>query len=68
MTELEIIEYINENEPDVVNKNEICGRWERREWNLDNSKIIETYTYKHDVTHRQCYAVESVVRKEVLNG
>jgi len=75
MTEEQIQEYISENDPDTINKDEL-GRWTERIWQLENSKIVESYEYKHGITkvqsdplkYRDSFAVKSVTRKEVNNG
>jgi len=75
MTDEQIQEYISENEPDTVNKDEL-GRWTERIWKLENSKIVESYEYKHSIDkvqsnplkYRDSFAVKSVTRKEVHNG
>jgi hypothetical protein len=73
MTEQEIQEYISEHEPDTVNKDEI-GRWAERFWQLKNSQIVETYTYKYTVEYvqnnvpRDAFKVSKVDRKELSNG
>jgi hypothetical protein len=73
MTEQEIQEYISENEPTTINKDEI-GRWSERIWQLENSQIVETYTYKYTVSQvqnnvpRDAFKVSKVERKEIANG
>jgi len=73
MTEQEIQEYISENEPDTINKDAI-GRWSERIWQLKNSQIVETYTYKYTADQvqknvpRDAFKVSKVVRKELSNG
>lgn len=75
MTDEQIKEHISENEPDTINKDEL-GRWTERIWQLENSKIVESYEYKHTVSkvqsdpskYRDSFAVKRVTRKEVNNG
>lgn len=73
MTEQEIQEYISENEPTTINKDAI-GRWSERIWQLENSKIVETYTYKYTIKQvqnnvpRDAFKVSKVERKEISNG
>jgi len=73
MTGQEIKEYISEHEPDTINKDAI-GRWSERIWQLENSQIVETYTYKYMVEQvqknvpRDAFKVSKVERKELSNG
>ena len=68
MTEDEILQHIAENEPSKIDKCPDCGRWMVREWELGQSKIVETYTYKHPHDHHMSFAVKSVTREEVQHG
>ena len=77
MTNEEIELYCSENEPNQILTDKV-GRWINRIWQLENSKIIESYTYQYDETtllenkditkYRDAFAVQSVNREEVANG
>ena len=57
-----IEEYISENEPTLIEKDE-AGRWLRRIWQLeDGTHIVESYQYVHPVnsSHRQLFKVKNV--------
>ena len=57
-----IEEYISENEPTLIEKDE-AGRWSRRIWQLeDGTHIVESYQYVHPVNsnNRQLFKVENV--------
>jgi len=57
-----IEEYISENEPTLIEKDE-AGRWSRRIWQLeDGTHIVESYQYVHPVNSndRQLFKVKSV--------
>ena len=57
-----IEEYISENEPTLIEKDE-AGRWSRRIWQLeDGSHIVESYQYVHPVNsnNRQLFKVKNV--------
>ena len=57
-----IEEYISENEPTLIEKDE-AGRWSRRIWQLeDGTHIVESYQYVYPVTsnHRQLFKVKNV--------
>jgi len=57
-----IEEYIGENEPTLIEKDE-AGRWSRRIWQLeDGTHIVESYQYVHPVNSndRQLFKVKSV--------
>ena len=57
-----IDEYISENEPTLIEKDE-AGRWSRRIWQLeDGSHIVESYQYVHPVNSndRQLFKVKNV--------
>lgn len=67
MTQEEIQEYISENEPTLIEKDE-AGRWTRRIWQLeDGSHIVELYQYVHPVTsnNRQLFKVQTVTLEHV---
>lgn len=68
MTEEQILEYINNNKPTKLTKCPESGRRLVREWDLGNSTIVETYTYRFGPTHRQSFNVKLIVREEVTNG
>ena len=69
--------YCSENEPTEILTDKV-GRWINRIWELENSKIIESYSYAYDETlllenkditkYRDAFAVQSVNREEVANG
>ena len=69
--------YCSENEPNEILTDKV-GRWINRIWQLENSKILESYTYQYnedtllenkDITkYRDAFAVQSVNREEVANG
>ena len=57
-----IEEYISENEPTLIEKDE-AGRWSRRIWQLENgTHIVESYQYVHPVNSndRQLFKVKNV--------
>ena len=57
-----IDEYISENEPTLIEKDE-AGRWSRRIWQLeDGTHIVESYQYVHPVNSndRQLFKVKNV--------
>ena len=57
-----IEEYISENEPTLIEKDE-AGRWSRRIWQLeDGTHIVESYQYVHPVNSndRQLFKVKNV--------
>ena len=57
-----IEEYISENEPTLIEKDE-AGRWSRRIWQLeDGTHIVESYQYVHSATSndRQLFKVKNV--------
>ena len=77
MTKEEIEQYCSEKEPTEILTDKV-GRWINRVWQLENSKIIESYTYQYDeatllenkdiTKYRNAFAVQSVNREEVANG
>lgn len=77
MTNEDLEKYCIENEPTETLRDEV-GRWVQRIWKLENSKIIESYTYKYDVKlllqntdmtkFRDSFNVLSVNREEVAHG
>lgn len=77
MTKEELEKYCNENEPSEIIRDKV-GRWTQRIWNLENSRIIESYTSRYDVKlllentditkYRDSFNVLSVNREEVANG
>ena len=57
-----IDEYISENEPTLIEKDD-AGRWSRRIWQLeDGTHIVESYQYIHpvDSNNRQLFKVKNV--------
>ena len=65
-----IEEYISENEPTLIEKDE-AGRWSRRIWQLeDGSHIVESYQYVHSATSndRQLFKVKNVTLEHVQLG
>ena len=74
---IEIEKYCSENEPTEILTDKV-GRWINRVWQLENSKIIESYTYQYDeatllenkdiTRYRNAFAVQSVTREEIANG
>ena len=62
-----IEEYISENEPTLIEKDE-AGRWSRRIWQLeDGTHIVESYQYVHPVNSndRQIFKVSNVILEHV---
>ena len=62
-----IEEYISENEPTLIEKDE-AGRWSRRIWQLeDGTHIVESYQYVHPVNsnNRQLFKVKNVTLEHV---
>ncbi|BDD13153.1 hypothetical protein FUAX_55850 (plasmid) [Fulvitalea axinellae] len=56
MTLEEIQDYIAEHPADRVEKCPVSGRWERREWDLeDGRKIVEENTYDYPPEHEDAY-------------
>ena len=71
MTNEELDDYIANNEPVEIKRDEI-GRWVERIW----ERAIERYTYfctseqvlADPLQYRDSYRVKDVVREEVING
>ena len=71
MTKEELDDYIANNEPIEIKRDEI-GRWTERIW----ERAIERYTYfctpeqvlADPMQYRDSYRVKEVVREEVVNG
>lgn len=74
---IDLEDYCSENEPTEILTDKV-GRWINRVWQLENSKIIESYSYAYDeatllenkdiTKYRDAFAVQSVNREEVANG
>ena len=71
MTKQELDDYIANNEPIEIKRDEI-GRWTERIW----ERAIERYSYfctpeqvlADPLQHRDSYHVKEVLREEVING
>jgi len=60
-------EYISENEPTLIEKDD-AGRWSRRIWQLeDGSHIVESYQYVHPFSSldKQLFKVKNVSHEHV---
>lgn len=74
MTTEEMKQYISDNEPSEVKRDEL-DRWVKRIWNMEDKSLEEVYSYKYSVKEvlenprdkRDSYVVIGISLNEVLN-